>query len=284
MPTQPSQQSVLVATLGAGAPVIPISVQLLLRQGVRLTWVEILHTDRTQEPITTALRQNQTLFGQQPGWPQLRTTEMPIADVLTAEELDIFATALFTTLKRWIGDGYRVHLLLAGGRKPMAMLGMTVAQMLLGAQDRVWYLHSEESLRQSARPLLTAQDEARLISIPLPPLAAAPSPFARLFTAETPDAARRELAEADAQRRRHFVEHELTETERTLARLVVQEVLTVEELAQRLHKSPKTITNQLSSIYSKIESVFGLQPDRGVKREFLRRELAPYFAQKDGRG
>lgn len=281
MSTQPSHPAVLVATLGAGAPVIPISVQLLLRQGIQLDSVEILHTDRTQEPIATALRRNQTLFAQQSDWPQLLTTQMPIVDVLTTEELDIFATALFTTLKRWLSDGYTVHLLLAGGRKPMAMLGMTVAQMLLGAEDRVWYLHSEEALRQSARPLLTAQDEARLIPIPLPPLAAAPSPFARLFTADTPDAARRELAEAHAQRRRHFVEHELTETERTLARLVVQEVLTVEELAQRLHKSPKTITNQLGSIYSKIESVFGLQPDRGVKREFLRRELAPYFGRSE---
>ena len=62
-----------------------------------------------------------------------------------------------------------------------------------------------------------------------------------------------------------------------MARLVAHQVLTVEEMAAHLHKSPKTVTNQLTVIYQKLESSFGLQPDQGVKREFLRRELAGYF-------
>jgi hypothetical protein len=49
-------------------------------------------------------------------------------------------------------------------------------------------------------------------------------------------------------------------------------------MAARLHKSPKTITNQLTTIYSKLESAFGLQTDVGVKREFVRQELGPYLA------
>ena len=47
----------------------------------------------------------------------------------------------------------------------------------------------------------------------------------------------------------------------------------VEQIAQRLSKSAKTVTNQFNSIYSKLESAFGLSPDVGLKREFLRREL-----------
>lgn len=271
------QRAVLVATLGAEAQVIPISVQLLLGQGVLLEWVEILHTDHRREPIHTARQYNQRIFAQQEAWPRLRTTEIPIADVLTPQELDAFATALFTTLKRWIGDGYTVHLLLAGGRKSMAMVGMTIAQMLLAPSDRVWYLHSQETLRLSGRWQLAGPDEAQLIPIPLSILSAAPPSFARSFAAETPAAARLELAAVAEARRRYFVEEELTPAERTVARCLVTDVLTVEQLAARLHKSPKTITNQLNSIYSKLESVFGLQPDKGVKREFLRRELGPYF-------
>jgi len=69
----------------------------------------------------------------------------------------------------------------------------------------------------------------------------------------------------------------LTVAEREVALLVAQNVLTVKEIAIQLHKSPKTVTNQLNTIYSKLESYFGLQPDLGVKREFLRRALVGHF-------
>ena len=122
------------------------------------------------------------------------------------------------------------------------------------------------------------------MEIPLAPVGAAPARFTNFFRAETPTAARAALEEQHTRRTRAFVEQILTAAERELAALVACEVLTVNEAAARLHKSPKTITNQLNSIYSKLESVFGLQPDVGVKREFLRRELRPYFGveRKDG--
>ena len=69
----------------------------------------------------------------------------------------------------------------------------------------------------------------------------------------------------------HFLGRVLTPAERELALLIGQEVLTVKELAEQLHKSPKTVTNQLTVIYNKLEAEFGLEPDVGVKREFLRK-------------
>jgi DNA-binding CsgD family transcriptional regulator len=95
----------------------------------------------------------------------------------------------------------------------------------------------------------------------------------RSFAEPTPDDALHTLVETQAQRLHHFVHHELTAAEREVAALVAGEVLTVKEIAARLHKSPKTVTNQLNTIYSKLENTFGLSPDVGVKREFLRRVL-----------
>lgn len=117
--------------------------------------------------------------------------------------------------------------------------------------------------------------------IPLPQQHSAPPIFRRHFQAETLDAAQTELDLAQAAQRRHFIDHELTRAERAVAALVAAEVTTVKDLAARLHKRPKTVTNQLNSIYSKLESYFGLQPDVGVKREFLRRELDGWFAGED---
>jgi len=111
----------------------------------------------------------------------------------------------------------------------------------------------------------------QLIELPLAPPLAAPPRFTRSFDADTPAAARLALSEAEQARRRHFLAHELTPAERTVAMLFAQEVMTVEEAARRLVKQPKTITNQLTTIYAKLESYFGLTPDVGTKREFLRR-------------
>jgi DNA-binding CsgD family transcriptional regulator len=160
----------------------------------------------------------------------------------------------------------------------MAMVGMSVAQLLLGPHDAVWYLYSDDALRQSGRMVPAAGDRAQLVAVPLPQASLASPQFTPAAQAPTRAAA---LTAVEAQRARqayYVVESLLTPAERALAVLVAGEVLTVDEMAARLHKSPKTITNQLTTIYSKLESAFGLQPDTGVKREFLRQELGPYLA------
>ncbi|MFZ1754212.1 MAG: CRISPR-associated ring nuclease [Caldilineaceae bacterium] len=268
--------AVLVTTLGAEAPVVAISTQLLCLQGISLQAVEVLHTAPQHPAIRAALVQVQAAFAANADWPELLTTQLPMADVLAPGELDAFGDALFAVLRRWLRQGYQVHLLLAGGRKSMAMIGVTTAQLLFGPQDRLWYLYSDDELRTSGRHLLRSTDDARLVQIPLPPPLAAPV-YGHALGAATPDEARSLLAKQVAELRRHFVEEELTGAERAVARCVVEDVATIQEIAARLGKSPKTVTNQLTSIYAKLEAIFGLQADVGVKREFLRRELGGYF-------
>lgn len=275
------RNAVLLATLGSEPQVIGLATQLLLRKSEPLSLVVVLHTRPNRSPIDEALPALRRAFAGQPTWPQLETIEMPIDDILSPEQIEVFAKELFQHLKRYVGSGARVHLLLAGGRKSMAMVGTTVAQMLLGPDDKLWYLYSDEPLRLSRRAALRADDHAELIPVPLPQMSTAAPVYTRPFLAETPQDAFQALEREQQRRLRHFVEQELTAAERELAKLLVAEPLTVAELAARLHKQPKTVTNQLNSIYSKAESTFGLQPDKGVKREFLRSQLLPYFASEE---
>ena len=274
--------AVLVATLGAEPQVISLTTQLLLRQGEPLGRVIVLHTRPSRPPIADALAALLAHFSQREVWPPLAPQLIQAEDVLTAGEIDAFAEALYLALREWVQQGIRVHLLLAGGRKPMAMVGMSVAQIVLGAADRVWYLHSDEALRASGRMTLEPGDRAELIQVPMVQVSAAPPAFTWSLQAGTLGDARQAVERQHRAQVEHFIHHELTAAERALAALVAEEVLTVGQMAARLHKSPKTITNQLNSIYSKLESAFGLLPDRGVKREFLRRELAPYLGRNLG--
>jgi DNA-binding CsgD family transcriptional regulator len=272
--------AVLIATLGAEPQVIPLATAQLLRREP-LAAVVVLHTAAHLPPVADSLPALQAAFAAQPRWPLLQCDALPLDDVLTPADLDTFAERLYQQLRRWATQRARVHLLLAGGRKSMAMVGMSVAQLVLGPDDHVWYLHSDEGLRRSGRSVADAGEEVTLVPIPLPRLAVAPPAFTAALQGATRAAA---LAALDLQRGeqlRYFLEHELTPAERELAFVVGgDELLTVQQAAQRLHKTPKTVTNQLNSIYSKLESVFGLSPDVGLKREFLRRELAA-FDEKD---
>lgn len=260
----------LVTTLGAQPQVVPIAVQLLQRQGIPIKTVEVIYTNPALPPIRSALGDLRRIFAAESQLPRLEEVQVAGDDVLTPAQMQLFEQTLFERLQGHVRRSRPVHLLLAGGRKSMAMIGVTVAQLLLGTEDRVWHLYSGEALRASGRWRLRPGDEAKLVPIPLPPPLIEPA-FGPAAGAETPDEARRLLAQEVATRRQRFVEEVLTPTERTVALLAAREVLTVEEMAARLSKSPKTVTNQLTAIYSKLESHFGVRHDVGVRREMLRR-------------
>lgn len=266
--------SVLVATLGAEPQIIALAVAALARQGASVDQVVVVHTAPTRPPIDASLPAVQAAFAAQPGWPPLTTVAVPTNDILTPAELDTFAATLFHTLQQFVAQRAPVHLLLAGGRKSMAMVGLSVAQLLLGPADRVWHLYSDEGLRRSGRATLGDGDEVTLVPIPLAPPALAAPVYTPVVQAASPAAARAALADEQQRRLAWFLHHELTPAEQDVARLVAQEVLTVGEIAARLGKQRKTVTNQLTVIYSKLESFFGLTPDVGTKREFLRRVVA----------
>jgi CRISPR-associated protein Csx14 len=286
--------TVLLATLGSEPQIIPLTVQLLAQRKRAPQRVCVLHTTADRSPVREAVARLRAIFAAPPAQQSWGTTAAPvlellpvaIPDVLTPTQLDAFGVALYRALRDAIAQGARVHLLLAGGRKSMTMVGMTIAQMLLGPEDCVWYLHSREELRQSgqawlddhsAHPAQTnSAGAAQLVQIPLPRQSAAPPVYTRPFHANTPAGARELLAEDQQRRIAYFWERELTAAERAAAQLAAQELLTVQAVAARLHKSPKTTTNQLNAVYSKMESYFGLQPQAGLKREFLRYLLAEY--------
>ncbi|MCB0159109.1 MAG: hypothetical protein KDD83_13325 [Caldilineaceae bacterium] len=266
-----------IATLGTEPQIVAIAYQLLTRAQRTPTAVTVLHTRRPAPWLAAAIERVTDAFAAQPAWPTPRFVVLDVDDVITPAELTCYGDQLFRLLKTCLAPPATVDLLLAGGRKPMAMVGLSIAQMLFGPEDRVWYLYSDEALRTSGRMTLAEGDHAQLVEIPLAQFTAAPPRLTRAFAADNPTAARSVIDAQRQQQLRHFVEHELTPTEREVAALMVSEIMTVAEAARRLHKQPKTVTNQLSEIYSKMEAYFGLQAQVGVKREFLRKELGDYF-------
>ncbi len=265
-----NRSSVLVATIGAEPQVIAITLQLLRRRE-RLTAVDVLHTHAEREPVGRALTDLEAMFARQPDWPDLHRTLIPAADLLLPEELDAFETILFQSLKRWKGTGCDIRLLLAGGRKTSAMMGMAIAQLILQPRDRVLYLSSDENLRLSRRHVLEPQDRARLHEIPLPQDILRQG-HAIAMQAATPGAARCGIRADHRRKYARFVES-LTPTEHKIAHAVATQTASTAAMAAQLGLAQATVSNGLTRIYRKLEDQWGIALHQGIKRETLRNIL-----------
>lgn len=280
---------ILIATLGSEPQVVTLVLDRLLAEGFGVGQVTVVYT--TAEIVQAAMAR---LAGEFDGavYPGIALRAVPV--VGPGGAVDDFRTmtdvsALLSTLYREVRDAKRrnwtVHLCVSGGRKVMGIAGMVVAQLLFGPDDRVWHLMSEGWQPGSEKRMhLRPEDPVWLVPIPVLRWTDSAALLAALGDLDDPvEAIRRQeaLARSEAmRRRREFVEHWLTRAEREVAALAC-EGLDNAAIAARLHKSERTVANQLTQAYAKLGEWLGF-PERAPERSVLIAELAPYFALKGG--
>lgn len=243
---------VLIATLGAAPQVVTLTLDALMALGEKISRVIVVHTNPVYEPVHTSLGQLHNEFIKMRHYGDdllynphvLVHSEGPLADIATTEELDAAFQSFYTLLRHHKQAGHRVHLSIAGGRKTMALFAMAAAQILFDGTDRLWHLVSDPDLLNSQN--LHTEDIARITLVPIP-------------VAHWGHLRLRNQTKAQ-----QFAQTVLTPSEREIVELLVREGLSNTALADRLGKSPKTIANQLTSIYDKLKSYFDLAepPDR----------------------
>ncbi|MDZ7360754.1 MAG: CRISPR-associated ring nuclease [candidate division KSB1 bacterium] len=281
-----SQSSTLIATLGSEAQVVSLTWQKLQDEGYWVNEIVVVHTAPENEPTRTALAKL-TDFFEQMAEPDLRLQfvvvggEYPVADTVTEEDLEaVFETLYRTVLKSKLA-GKAVHLCIAGGRKIMSAYGVTVAQLLFDDNDHLWYLLSFGEVLEKKRMLAHEGDDVKLIPIPVFHWSPVPPVMTPLALAEDPWQAltkQQQLWRQEAYRRkREFVERTLTRAEREVVELLVREGLSNEAIAERLHRSVRTVGNHLSHVYDKLHEFLGFRDDIPTDRAVVIAELAPVF-------
>jgi CRISPR-associated protein Csx14 len=260
-----------VATLGHEPQVVTVALDALLHQGRALSELLVVHT--SAPAVLEGLRAIRREFASG-RYPTVRLRSVPVKG--ETGKLEDFRTeedvrALLSTLYRAVREAKRhhgvVHVCLAGGRKVMSVAAMVVAQLLFGPEDRVWHLLSEGWTPAAPRRMhLAPGEEAHLVPVPV------------LRWDDPGEAIRRyqEIVRGERmRRRREFVERWLTQAEREVAQLACAG-LDNAAIARRLHRSPRTVANQLTAVYAKLQEWLGF-PGPPVSRPLLLSELAPYF-------
>jgi len=277
----------LIATLGSEPQVVTIVLDRLRAQGHAIDQVVVIYT--AAEVVQSAMAK---LAGEFDGavYPNVALKTVPIVDARgaitdfrDADDMHALLTALYREVRDAKRAGRTVHLCVSGGRKVMGIAGMTVAQLLFGANDRVWHLMSEGWEPGSAKRLhVLPTDQVYLVPVPVLRWTDSAAMLAALGELDDPlDAIRRQetLARADDVRRdREFVERWLTRAERAVVALACAGKDNA-AIARALSKSEQTVANQLTKAYAKLSEFLGF-PDRTIDRAVLIAELGMYFALK----
>lgn len=283
----------LLATLGSEAQVVTLTLELLLARGYAIGEVAVIHTSAAQEPVRSALARLQEFFGQGAGQTcSFRQVPIgvpaPINDIVTEAQVGALFRALYREVLAAKRAGKHVHLSIAGGRKTMAVYGMAVAQMLFDDNDCLWHLLSSGRILEEKRMRSQPGDEVKLIPIPVLRWSAVSPVLTDLARHDDPWEALQEQRQlrhrAEWQRKRDFVERVLTRAEREVVALLVREGLSNEAMAQRLHRSVRTVGNHLSHVYEKLHEFLGFRADVPTDRQVVIAELAPVFLLEEGLG
>ena len=140
-----------VATLGLQPQIITRALDQLRPREPRLELAVILHTAEyrphpqwpTLADFATYLSQTyaplrvELTLLQQPGQPPLR-------DVVSPADAEVAFRIIYNVTRDLKRRGYRLHSLIAGGRKSIIIYSVLSAQLLFDAQDKLWHIFSRD--------------------------------------------------------------------------------------------------------------------------------------------
>jgi DNA-binding CsgD family transcriptional regulator len=210
---------------------------------------------------------------------ELHGTDGALQDVTSPEQLDFAFREIYSEVRAAKLAGKTVHILMAGGRRTLAVFSMAVAQMLFDDSDRLWHIVSHPNLEASGNLHAASDEWTRLIRIPVIPWGRLSPVFDILQSVEDPLAAAEQLSSFRMREQwdtaRIFVLAQLSAAERTVVEKLVREGLTQSEIADELSLSPRTVEQHLRSAYRKAAEHWGLED---VNQTQLVRLLSLYFA------
>lgn len=254
------QQTVLISTLGSEPQVVTLALDALIAMDIAIDRVDVVHTHPNYEPIYSALKRLQQEFVINRVYSNIQYVTHPLmsdngilTDVVSTQDIEDAFNSLYLLIRQHKRLGNTIHLCIAGGRKTTTVFALSVAYALFDNTDYIWHLVSHPSIIQSK--VMHASKGVQLI----------PVPFLNLSVDDT-----------QKQHVLTFLSHVLTDVEREIVILMIREGLTNREIAERLHKSIKTVANQLTTIYEKMYRHFALKKpaDRATLFIILQKYIA----------
>ncbi|HHX87880.1 MAG TPA: CRISPR-associated protein Csx14 [Firmicutes bacterium] len=281
----------MLATLGVEPQVITITLDALLMLKRPIKEVAVIYTDHPEikKALGVLIKEFKTEI-----YPQISFRPVPVTnpqgnikDFQTEDDLHGLLRTLYTEIRQARFMKCPIHLCISGGRKVMGVIAMTVAQLLFGPDDQIWYLISEGWKPGAGRQLhVTANEQVRLVPVPVLRWQEAGTLMQTVTELNDPQEVlawyHRLTKKAEERRQGEFVKHWLTPAERQVTQLACRGFDNA-SIAARLEKREQTVANQLRNVYEKLREWLNF-PDYSVDRNVLIARFAPYFTMMESKG
>ncbi len=282
----PEHTHILLATLGGQPQVVTFTLDLLLRDGFPISEVFVIlpkaSDQRLQHSLACLRKQfiddcyhidGRTItcrFDSR----VLRLNNIPLEDILD----DVGAVGAHETIYHLIRELKQqrqciVHLSVTGGRRTMALLAISAAQLNFKHTDHIWHIYTPREFRlradEGAIMHASPDDGVRLFTVPFVPWG---SYFPGL--PQSPDS----RSQMDPQELEHCtrVIIALTESQRKTLQAFARG-LNRKQVAEELHVSLKTVDAHKTVIYQKCCEVWNVPSSESITYHYLKEKFARYF-------
>lgn len=282
----------LVATLGGHPQIVTFTLDLLLKRGISIYEVIVLHPAASPHIQQSLARLNAEFVGGRYTFEgrsvpmhfrqQVLSHYDSVIDDIVDEKAASGALDTIGELIRNLKRQQRIiHFSISGGRRLMAFLSFSAALLYFETPDELLHLytpeHVKERIDRSGAMHITPEDDRRLIEVPF---ARAAQPFLALMLNRTPSdtiKTQRTQQKAEEQQRCRQVVDALTNRAKTILHAVAQG-LHPHEVADTLNLDASTISYYTGKIYRECHNVWNVPEDIRVDYHFVQAKFATYFS------
>lgn len=248
-----------VATLGLQPQVLTRALDQLLQIEPGIELATVIHTSAFRpHPAWPTFAHFQEYMAQRYaniGWewiPIERSGETPLDDVDTPYGAEVAFQVIYNVTRDLKRRGYRLHSLIAGGRKSIIVYSVISAQLLFDANDRLWHIFSEDEHHRELGLRPHVEDRlVQLVEIPVLYVSRV-APLVRELILYSDDPARavrfyreHEDVELLIRMQRFFDECDPIDQQIILLRFQGMPNLAV---AENVHLSDSAVTNRLKNV------------------------------------
>jgi CRISPR-associated protein (TIGR02584 family) len=282
---------ILVATLGGQPQVVTFTLDLLLRRGIPIGEVMVIHPASSPhlQPSLERLRaefvDDSYLFDGQSRTIHFRRKVLNHYDAVIDDIIDeTTANGTLDTIGELIRglkqEGYVIHFSISGGRRLMAFLSFSAALLYFDTPDELLHLYTPEHLKievdRGSLMHLSPGNGQCLIDVPF---ARAVQPLLSSILNRRPSATiqtQREQMKQEEEQRCTQVINGLTEKHRQVLRALARG-LHPNEAAEELGIKPSTISSHTNTIYRECRNAWNLPDTIQVNYLFVHARFASYF-------
>jgi len=281
----------LVATLGGQPQIVTFTLDLLLRRGIPIYEVIVVHPASSPYLQQSLERLNAEFIGDRYSFEGknltihlrqqvLRRYDKIIDDIVDEETANGTIDTIGELMRSLKQQQRIIHFSISGGRRLMTFLSFSAALLYFETLDELLHLYTPETIKAQidAHGLMHFPSgvEQRLIEVPF---TRAAQPFFSLMLNRSPSAiiqTQREAQKAEELKHCQQVINTLTDKPRRVLHLIAQG-MHPSEAATALGIKPSTISSHTSAIYQECRNTWNVPEKEQVNYRYVQMKFANYI-------